>query len=178
MNKVIVTLFFTLFVASLPAQTNIWVSPVGSGSDFSKTKPGSLTGTELNAKIISLRSGGVRHIAVNLLPGVYSNVPVYLRQDIAGNINDTLSFIGSYENTATLSGGKKVSGWQAVGNGIYRAQLPAGTDDFRQLYVNGEPAVRARTPNLNNKEDYGPYWRLKSIDKNTQKILLKPEEYD
>ncbi len=44
-----------------------------------------------------------------------------------------------------LTGGQKITGWTAVGNGVYRA--PTGALRFRQLYVNGSRAVRARTPN-------------------------------
>src|SRR5690606_11050181 len=51
----------------------------------------------------------------------------------------------------TFSGGMAVTGWTHVADGLYKAY--AGTDpdmDFRQLYVNGERAVRARTPNAGN----------------------------
>lgn len=45
-----------------------------------------------------------------------------------------------------LSGGYRVTGWQAVdGKPYYKAVLPAGIADTRQFYVNGKRKVRART---------------------------------
>ena len=47
-----------------------------------------------------------------------------------------------------LSGGKAITDWKVADatNNIYSAS--AGTTAFRQLYVNGVKAIRARTPNL------------------------------
>jgi hypothetical protein len=47
-----------------------------------------------------------------------------------------------------LSGGVPIKNWQAAENGLYRAPV---NFKFRQLYVNGRPAVRARFP---NREQY------------------------
>ena len=46
-----------------------------------------------------------------------------------------------------LTGGQPITGWTAVGGGIYKAAVPAGSAPFRQLYANGSRAIRARTPN-------------------------------
>ncbi len=51
---------------------------------------------------------------------------------------------------ATISGGRRIEGWQAEGNGVWRAEVPEvreGNYYFRQLFVNGRRAVRARSPN-------------------------------
>lgn len=45
-----------------------------------------------------------------------------------------------------LSGGRAIVEWREEGAGQFAAQLPPGTD-FRQLWVNGARAVRARSPN-------------------------------
>src|SRR5262249_39808250 len=47
-----------------------------------------------------------------------------------------------------ITGGKAITGWTAstAGNGIYSAS--GVTTPFRQLYVNGVKAIRARSPNL------------------------------
>jgi hypothetical protein len=162
-NQFVISLFFLLFAGSVSAQTKLWVSPSGSGTAFSETNPGSLTASQLNTKISDLRSEGVKHIEVSLLPGVYPvNQAININRNIAGSLTDTLIFTGSYTGKATLSGGKKITGWQSAGNGIYKAQLPLGTD-FRQLYIDGRPAVRARTPNRDSDESYGPYLRIKNF---------------
>jgi hypothetical protein len=163
LSKLLISLFSLLFAGYISAQTKLWVSPNGNGTSFSEISPGSLTEVSLNEKIKSLRNVGVKNIEVYLLPGVYPlSQPITIDRNIAGAATDTLSFIGSEASKATLSGGKKVSGWQYAGNGIYKTQLPLGTD-FRQLYINGRSAVKARTPNRNSDESYGPYLRIKNF---------------
>lgn len=51
--------------------------------------------------------------------------------------------------TPIVSGGERLTGWQATGNRIWKAEVPdvkAGRWQFRQLFVNGRRAVRARLP--------------------------------
>jgi hypothetical protein len=64
-----------------------------------------------------------------------------------------------------ISGGTRITGWQAYQNGIYRA--PCGSMEFRQLYVNGKKAVRARTPNT------GTYSRLTAWSTSNQTISIE-----
>lgn len=54
------------------------------------------------------------------------------------------------EEKPRLMGGIRISGWEAAGNGLYRAFVPEVVKyglDFEQFYVNGRRAVLARTPN-------------------------------
>jgi hypothetical protein len=49
-----------------------------------------------------------------------------------------------------FSGGRTISGWQPAEGGLWKAELPevaAGRWYFEQLWVNGQRATRARTPN-------------------------------
>jgi hypothetical protein len=169
MRKAIVSFLFVLLTFNISA-TDIWVSPDGSGNAYCETNPGSMTNNlQLKNKIKSLRNAGIKNIRVLLKEGVYYlNTPVSVDSDMAGSATDTLSFIGiatnpaTSEGKATLSGGRKVTGWQPAGNGIYQAQLPAGAN-FRQLYVNGKMAIRARYPNRDNDTNYGPFWHIKSL---------------
>ncbi|MBN2294105.1 MAG: right-handed parallel beta-helix repeat-containing protein [Pirellulales bacterium] len=50
--------------------------------------------------------------------------------------------------TPVISGGKVITGWKADGKGRWKA--PCG-EHFRQLYVNGRRAVRARSPEATGK---------------------------
>lgn len=61
--------------------------------------------------------------------------------------------------TPALSGGTKITGWQLydASKNIWRANAGG---EFRQLYVNGHRAIRARTPNLTNANTGGPYYRM------------------
>lgn len=63
-----------------------------------------------------------------------------------------------------ISGGQKASGWVLDDHGVYRA--PAGGRRFRQLYVNGARAIRARHPN-------GPgFARLTRWEEETRRIVV------
>src|SRR5690606_1036330 len=47
---------------------------------------------------------------------------------------------------------------------------------FRQLYVNGKMAVRARTPNRQHGEDYGPYNRIQRFDEQHKTVRVLANE--
>jgi hypothetical protein len=62
--------------------------------------------------------------------------------------------------TVVVSGGRRMGGWEKGPAGIWMTEVPGvkeGQWDFRQFYVNGRRATRARTP---NQDDDPPYWRL------------------
>ncbi len=59
--------------------------------------------------------------------------------------------------TPLITGGKAISGWTAAAGGEYKASV--GSLDFRQLYVNGTRATRARYP------DIGSDFQLQGSDK-------------
>jgi hypothetical protein len=68
-----------------------------------------------------------------------------------------------------ITGGKPITGWKDAGNGLYSAD--AGPTPFRQLYVNGVKAIRARTPNLlaNNVANFN---RLSGWDKDAHNVQV------
>jgi len=70
-----------------------------------------------------------------------------------------------------ITGGKAITGWKVsdATNNIYSAD--AGTTAFRQLYVNGVKAVRARSPNMlaNNVPDFN---RLSGWDKTANNVQV------
>lgn len=61
-----------------------------------------------------------------------------------------------------ISGGKRIIGWTLAdpAKNIYQAAVDPALD-FRQIYVGGQRAIRARTPNLTDSATLGP--RLKAI---------------
>ena len=49
-----------------------------------------------------------------------------------------------------VSGGRRITGWRNVGTNLWQAEVPAAREGewyFRQLFVDGRRAIRARTPN-------------------------------
>lgn len=54
------------------------------------------------------------------------------------------------ESTPVFTGGKTISGWQEVGEGLWKAPVPETRDggwNFVQLWIDGRRATLARTPN-------------------------------
>ncbi len=75
----------------------------------------------------------------------------YLTSTVELNADNTLSdgkkltFTSYPGERATIHGGKTITGWKDNGDGKYYADVELS--DFRELYVNGELATRARTEN-------------------------------
>jgi Right handed beta helix region len=64
-----------------------------------------------------------------------------------------------------ISGGVAITNWEPTSDGLYKAQY-IGDRSFRQLYVNGQRVVRARTPNV------GKYLQLNTWDEKNQTIVV------
>jgi Right handed beta helix region len=68
-----------------------------------------------------------------------------------------------------LSGGQAITGWERGENGRYKASVH--DQKFRQLYINGKRAIRARTPNGDQ------YFKLKSWDTQKQVINIQSADF-
>lgn len=86
---------------------------------------------------------------IHLGPGVYEiEQPLVLGPD-----DSRLTISGPFNDEAVISGGRQIAGWKKVklqGKLLWCADLPdvrAGKWYFRELWVNGRRAVRARYPN-------------------------------
>ena len=160
-----------VFAAALPAQpayaatTNFYVDPV-NGSDSN-----SGTSTAAAFKTIQAAKAAVRavnasmsdDIVVNLRGGTYPlTSPITFGTSDSGTNGHTVVYQAYNGETPVITGGKAITGWTAATNGEYKA--PVGTLDFRQLYVNGVRATRARFPDL------GSDFQLQGSDK-TNKLL-------
>ncbi|WP_037683545.1 RICIN domain-containing protein [Streptomyces griseus] len=160
-----------VFAAVLPAQpayaatTNFYVDPV-NGSD---TNAG--TSTAAAFKTIQAAKAAVRavnanmsdDIVVNLRGGTYSlTSPITFGTSDSGTNGHTVVYQAYNGETPVITSGKTITGWTAAAGGEYQA--PVGGLDFRQLYVNGVRATRARFPDL------GSDFQLQGSDK-TNKLL-------
>ncbi|MDX3241091.1 RICIN domain-containing protein [Streptomyces sp. ME18-1-4] len=160
-----------VFAAVLPAQpayaatTNFYVDPV-NGSD---SNPG--TSTAAAFKTVQAAQAAVRavnanmsdDIVVNLRGGAYPlTTPITFGTSDSGTNGHTVVYQAYNGETPVITGGKAITGWTAAANGEYKA--PVGSLNFRQLYVNGVRATRARFP------DIGSDFQLQGSDK-TNKLL-------
>jgi len=106
-----------------------------------------------------------RSAKIILRQGIY-----FLREPLALAPEDSNLEISTYrQEKPTLSGGRPISGWKqqiSGGKTIWVAELPEARDGhwvFRELWVNGRPAIRARHPNqgylaIGALPDKAPEW--------------------
>jgi len=130
---------------------DIYVSP--SGKD---TNPGTLNApkTTLSAALRQaremrrLKAEGIENgIQIILKNGTYAQYePVFVRPEDSGTAQSPTTICGAEGEKVILSGGVKISNWKKSGK-FWVADVPDFNGrplDFRQLWVNGKKAVRAR----------------------------------
>lgn len=142
-------------------RTAIYLSPTGSD----ETGDGSLENpwqsvTRARDYIRTINQGLKNDIHVFLRGGTYyvDNEIVFSKED-SGESGETIYYENYKDETPILNGGQQITGWQLYDseNNIYQAKVDS-TDGFRQLYINGERAILARTPNMTEEDTFGPYY--------------------
>lgn len=105
-----------------------------------------------------------KDITIKLTEGTYRlNQPIYVRPEDNGT-----KIIGT--GKVVISGGVKISGWKRSGK-MWVADVPRHNGrplEFRQMWVNGKKAVRAR-----DVDDFSKMYRIKNIDK-PKEVLYVP----
>ncbi|MER7757900.1 RICIN domain-containing protein [Kitasatospora sp. NPDC097643] len=169
-----VTAATVVFAAVLPVQpayaatTNLYVDPVNGSDSNSGTSTASAFRTIQAAQnaVRGVNANMSDDIVVNLRGGTYPlTAPITFGTADSGTNGHTVVYQAYNGETPVISGGKSVTGWTAAANGEYKASV--GTLNFRQLYVNGVRATRARYP------DAGTDFNLTGSD-TTNKLLKVP----
>lgn len=115
---------------------------------------------------LSRLHGESKTTLLELQPGIYRlSQPVILRPEDNGT-----RIVGKGE--VIISGGVKIAGWQREGN-LWVADVPLWNGrplEFRQLWVNGRKAIRAR-----DVKDFEQMWRIRSVDKAKETIYVPAE---
>lgn len=129
----------------------IHVSP--AGDDGAAGTPDRPVATPLRALALALESRlalGPKHdITIVLGDGTYYLTSPLLVTARHAPGPGKLGFRAANPGKAVLSGGQPITGWQAVGE-LWRADVPplhGKPWSFRELFVNGQRAIRARMPN-------------------------------
>ena len=91
-------------------------------------------------------------VKILLRGGTYElAAPIIITPEDSGPSAEQPFTIAAYRNEKpVLSGGRRISGWKPVAGqpGLWEADVPFAREaPFRSLFVNGQRAVRARTPN-------------------------------
>ena len=133
-------------------------------ADVRITPDSSLTDAVRKARELR-RLGKAETVTIHLAPGTYTlNEPLRLRPEDSGL---TISGEG-----AIISGGMPITGWKRQGK-LLVADVPDFNGrpiDFRQLWVNGRKAVRAR-----DVSDFEQMYRIRANDKKRQTLWVPKE---
>lgn len=144
--------------ASPPTDTTVTyhVSPSGTGSVCSGVAPCGLD--EIRSVVRSQNSGMIGDIVVELAGGVYPlTQPFVLDERDSGDGGFKVIYNAAAGEVPVFRGGISVSGWTLYDASTDIYQAAVNEAGFRQIYVNGGLATRAREPNQANPDDFGPY---------------------
>jgi hypothetical protein len=92
-----------------------------------------------------------RPVHILIADGTYSvSEPLVLTTEDSGTARAPITYTAAPGAHPVFSGGRLIRGWQPSSNGLWQAKIPEVNEGrwyFEQLWVNGERAIRARTPN-------------------------------
>ena len=145
-----------LFVASpgRSQQTAYYVSPGGNDSNAGTEAQPFKTLTKARETVRTVNKSMTRDIVVYLRGGTYAiDQPLLFEERDSGTNGHNVIYKSYAGEKASISGGRKIIGWERDSGNVWKARTDI--PDFRQLYVNGVRAVRARGGLLPGAELYG-----------------------
>lgn len=169
----ILSSFFTASVSlsagPTPEPTFYYVSPVGNDSNPG-TKSQPFRTLEKARNVVRTAKKSMTHdIIIYLRGGEYRlTSPLLLEREDSGVNGHNIIYKAHPGETPHINGSQAITGWEPVEQGVYRALV--GPLRFRQLYVNGVRATRARTPNV------GTYYRLRFWDTSGRTVVVNKDE--
>ena len=174
MKKLFVTAICILCSHWLLAD-EIWISPKGSDfNDGTRQFPKATLTSALRQAREWRRTEDNRiqgGITIYVEGGTYAfHEPVFIRPEDSGTKESPTIIRSVGDEKVILSGGISINGWKKQGK-VWVADVPAFNGrplDFRQLWVNGKKAVRAR-----DVEDFEKMNRICSVDEKNE-ILYVP----
>jgi hypothetical protein len=162
--------------AAAGVQAELFVSPGGNGSACTENSPCGLTGAR--EKVRGINGAMTGDIVVTLAGGEYVlDGPLELGAEDGGSGGHRVIYrASSGGGVPRVQGGRRITGWTADGNGIFRA--PYDGPGFRQLYVNGKRAVRARMPDREDERSFAPYYRILGWNRDTKCVKIRSADID
>jgi hypothetical protein len=134
--------------AAIPAAADFVVSPQGDDAGpGTAQKPFASLDRARRAVREKVRAGLAADVAVLLRGGTYRLAgPVEFGPEDGGTPEHGVTFAAWPGERPVLSGGRPITTWKDAGDGTWLSAVPAGWR-FRELFVNGRRATRARHPN-------------------------------
>lgn len=122
-----------------PGPKILHATPNGSGESCTVTRPCTPSAARDAARTVSGRD-----IRIELAGGAYElSEPLKLGAADSGRDGHTVTWTAARGASPVLSGGRPLTGWDKSADGTWTADVPEGVTP-RQLFVDGERAVRAR----------------------------------
>ena len=160
MRRTGLVVLWLIVMASVCEGAQLWVAPEGndlwSGQfrepNAAKTDGPFATIARAQDAVRQLRRVGTRHdpVRVGIVGRVSLDRPWVITPGESGTAESPTVYHGYPEPGCTiLSGGRPITGWKKGPGVLWTAEIPevqAGTWYFRQLFVNGRRAQRARSP--------------------------------
>jgi hypothetical protein len=150
---------------------DLYVAPDGSDANPGTKEKPFLTLPAARDSIRKVNKTMTEDIVVYIRGGLYSIVEAieFTPQDSGFNGHKVIYRAFSKE-TPVFSGGIEVTNWTLYNKekNIYSSKVPKGT--YRQLYINGERAIRARTPNRISNANFGPYLKINPTEQRELKV--------
>lgn len=164
-----------LVISSTLMAGDIWVSPKGNDfNDGTKQSPKATLTSALRQAREWRRTGDNRiqdGITIYMEGGTYAlHEPVFIRPEDSGTKESPTVIRSISGEEAILSGGVRIRNWKKQGK-LWVADVPIFNGrplDFRQLWIDGKKAVRAR-----DVEDFEKMNRICSVDEKNE-ILYVP----
>jgi len=153
-------------------QTAFYVAPSSrGGSDINlgtRSEP-FLTLERAKQAVRNVNKNMTGDAIVYLRDGTYElEEPLVFQAHDSGQNGYSVVYMAYPGEKPVITGGRRISGWTPAGNGVYKANIYGL--QFRQLYVNGQPRIRARTPNE------GSFNRLHHWDESDRTIVVTSSE--
>jgi hypothetical protein len=146
------------------AKADFYVATNGADSNPGTTgAPFATLGRARDAVRKLVSAGLTRNILVVIRGGRYEQTETLrFGPEDSGTEKCSITYAASPGEKVVLSGGRRIIGWKKRSSEIWTAEVPevkAGRWYFRQLFVNDKRAIRARTPNADDKT---PWWKIKT----------------
>ena len=137
------------------ASVEFYVSPSGDDTaPGTEERPFGNLGQARDAIRERTKAGQTANIVVFLRGGIYElKEPLVLGPEDSGTDEFSITYRAYPGEKPIISGGRRITGWKPGPGKIWQAELPevkAQRWYFRQLFVDGRRATRARFPNTNN----------------------------
>jgi hypothetical protein len=159
-----------------PAAGTIFVAPNGDDANPGTMAQPLKTVARARDVVRGMTANMTADITVYLRGGTYPQTSTLTFGNAdSGKNGFYVKYMAYQSERPIITGGRPITGWtmSSAGNGIYSAT--GVTTPFRQLYVNGVKAIRARSPNLGANGAFA-FNRLTGADNTAQNIQVAASE--